>query len=188
MPELPVHPGALRTAAGRLSRLTGLGVEVIGGTLVLAPPRRGRHAGTVERLRARLDAGLPDGFAAYQCSSLGMPGDRDDYATPDLVVLPVDWGGDEHWLADPHEAALAVEVVPRSKGARDVTVKSDWYAAAEVRALLVLDPRNGTWTLRTDPCDGAYRGTVRGRYGEPVVPAAPLPEGLSTDGLPLYAG
>ncbi|MFB7476126.1 Uma2 family endonuclease [Kitasatospora sp. NPDC056184] len=151
MPELPVRPGALREAASELGRLTGLGVEVIGGTLILAPPRRGKHVGTVRLLRERLDAGLPERLATHQVVSIGMPGDRDDYAVPDLTVLPRDWAEDDDWLVDPREAALAVEVVPWPRGAREVAVKSDWYAAAGVAALLALDPRQGVWTLHTAP-------------------------------------
>ncbi|MFF7459489.1 Uma2 family endonuclease [Kitasatospora sp. NPDC008115] len=187
MPQLPVRPGALREAASELGRLTGLGVEVIGGTLVLAPPRRGKHVGTVQRLREQLDAGLPERLTTCQVVSVGMPGDGDDYATPDLTVLPRSWEEGDDWLVDPRDVALAVEVVPRSEGAWEVTVKSDWYAAAEVPALLALDPRWGRWVLHTGPRKGGYGEVLRGVYGEPVPLAVPLPRELRTDRLPRWA-
>lgn len=53
-----------------------------------------------------------------------MPGHLDDYATPDLVVLPEAWD-DDNWLADPADVELAVEVISQSEKARDISQRSD---------------------------------------------------------------
>ncbi|MEU5436516.1 hypothetical protein AB0G73_24485 [Streptomyces sp. NPDC020719] len=34
------------------------------------------------------------------------------------------------------------------------------------KALLVVDPRHGTWALHTRPENGRYRDTLPGKYGE----------------------
>ncbi|AUY51468.1 Uma2 family endonuclease [Streptomyces sp. CB01881] len=187
MTAITVRPGRLRDAAEEIERSTGLRVQIIGGTLVMSPARRGKHAGTVRRLRIQLDPQLPADLGAYEVSSIYMPGNDEDYVTPDLVVLPVDWDEDDAWLADPHEVALAVEVISNSEGVRSIATKTDWYAGASVAVLLAVDPRNGTWTLYTHPRDGAYQGVLHGKYGEPVPLAAPLPPELQTASLPLYA-
>lgn len=126
------------------------------------------RAEVVRRLAATLPAecGVP----------VAMPMDPDDFAVPDLVVRGE--GG---------EIALAVEVVSRQEKARDATQKADWYAVACIPALMVVDPRHGTWMLRSRPRDGRYGETRGGRYGQDIPLPAPLSRSLSTCGLPRYA-
>ncbi|MGW1175317.1 Uma2 family endonuclease [Kitasatospora sp. NPDC002543] len=187
MTAISVRPGRLRDVAEEIEQRTGLRVQIVGGTLVTSPTPRGKHAGTTKRLSRQLDAGLPDSLGAYEVSSITMPGDAEDYATPDLVVLPRDWEDDDEWLADPHDVELAVEVISTSERVSLIDAKTSWYAVAGVPALLAIDPRDGTWALHTHPRDGAYQGVLRGKYGEPVPLPAPLPTELDTSGLPLYA-
>ncbi|MER7850107.1 Uma2 family endonuclease [Kitasatospora sp. NPDC096077] len=187
MTAITVRPGRLRDAAEEIERSTGLRVQIIGGTLVMSPTPRGKHAGTVRRLRVQLDPALPADLGAYEVSSVYMPGDDEDYVTPDLVVLPVDWEEDDEWLTDPHEVALAVEVISTSERVSLITAKTSWYAVAGVPVLLAVDPRKGEWTLHTHPRDGEYQGVLHGKYGEPVPLPSPLPAELDTSGLPLYA-
>ncbi|MFD8786619.1 Uma2 family endonuclease [Kitasatospora sp. NPDC059599] len=187
MPAITVRPGRLRDAAEQIEQSTGLRVQIIGGALVMSPPPRGKHAGTVRRLRIQLDPKLPADLGSYEVSSIGMPGNDEDYVTPDLIVLPVDWDQDDEWLSDPHEVALAVEVISNSEGVRSVATKTDWYAVAGVALLLAMDPHKGTWTLYTHPRDGAYQGVLHGKYGEHVPLPSPLPSELDTSELPLYA-
>ncbi|MFJ7250782.1 Uma2 family endonuclease [Kitasatospora sp. NPDC098652] len=186
MVTTPVRPAKLRDAAEAIQGSTGLRVEIIGGILLMSPPRRGKHAGTVRHLRERIGARLP-GLGAYETSSVALPRDGDDYATPDLLVLPVEWEQQDGWLADPRDVALAVEVAPGPSPVSHVATKAAWYAAAGVAAFLALTPRDGTWTLYTHPRDGEYQGVLHGKYGEPVPLPAPLPAELGTSGLPLYA-
>ena len=180
------RPGNRRAAAESIEASTGLGVEVIGGALVASPTRRGKHAGTIRRLRVQIESLLPSGLASYEVSSIALPDDEDDYATPDLTVLPVEWDEDDSWLADPRDVALAVEVISNSETSKGIRGKNDWYARAGVEVLLVLDPRAGEWSLFTRPKDGEYRGQVHGVYGEEIELPSPLPSPVGTDGLPLY--
>ncbi|MBD0695693.1 Uma2 family endonuclease [Streptomyces sp. CBMA123] len=187
MTAIGVRPGRLRDAAEEIERSTGLRVQIIGGTLVVSPTPRGKHAGTVRRVRMQLDPELPTELGAYEVSSIYMPGNDEDYVTPDLVVLPTEWEEDDEWLTDPREVALAVEVISTSERVSLITAKTSWYAAAGVPILLAVDPREGEWTLHTHPRDGGYRGVLHGKYGEPVPLPAPLPAELDTSNLPLYA-
>lgn len=180
------RPGNLREVAERIEEATGLRVQVLGGKLVMSPTPRGKHAGVIRGLRLEIEPALPDGSGAYEVSSVMMPDDRDDYATPDLVVLPESWEMDDDWLADPLDVALAVEVVSQSEKSREIRDKADWYAVAGVAVLLVVDPRKGTWALHTRPDNGAYREVLPGKFGEPVPLPAPLGFEVATDGFPVY--
>lgn len=152
----------------------------------MSPTPRGKRAGTIRRLRRQLEPSLPLGTAAYEVTSVGMPDDPDDYATPDLVLLPDEWDEDDAWLADPADAVLAVEVISQSEKARDISQKNDWYAVAGVAALLVIDPRRGTWALHTRPSGGAYQERAGGKYGEGIPMPDPLGLVVETDSFPRY--
>jgi len=122
-------------------------------------------------------------------SSIALPddlGDLDDYVTPDLVVLPVEWEEADCWLADSEDAALIVEVVSPAEKSRDIRGKVDLYAVARVPVLFVVDPRNGTWALYTRPDNGAYRHVLPGKFGESVRLPEPLGVEVVTDCFPVY--
>ncbi|MFJ2668471.1 Uma2 family endonuclease [Nocardia fluminea] len=186
LPAMHPRPGNLREVAEEIEHATGLRVEVLGGALVMSPTPRGKHAGSIRRLRQQLEVAMPGGLAAYEVTSIAMPDDIDDYCTPDLVVLPDTWDTDDDWLADPLDVELAVEVISKSERAAQINGKNGWYAAAGVRALLVLDPRVGRWALFAGPESGAYSGLIEGVYGDPIVLLAPLAMSLDTACLPLY--
>lgn len=186
LPAMHPRPGNLRGVAEQIERATGLRVEILGGALVMSPTPRGKHAGTIRRLRHQLESVMPEGLAAYEVTSIAMPGDIDDYCTPDLVVLPDAWDTDDEWLADPADVELAVEVISKSEKAHQITGKNGWYGAAGVRALLVIDPRFGRWALYREPSTGVYPDPVEGDFGAPIVLAAPLSMSLDTACLPLY--
>ncbi|MFE1594732.1 Uma2 family endonuclease [Nocardia sp. NPDC058705] len=130
LPAMHPRPGNLREVAEEIDRATGLRVEILGGALVMSPPRRGKHAGSLRRLRQQLAASMPDGPAAYEVTSIAMPDDSDDYCTPDLVILPDTWDTADDWLADPLDVELAVEVISKSERAAQINGKNGWYAAA----------------------------------------------------------
>ncbi|KUL24501.1 hypothetical protein ADL12_37210 [Streptomyces regalis] len=177
----------MRRIAEKIEAETGLRVQIVGGKLVTSPTPRGKHAGVVKRVRRQLEsAALPEGLDVYEVSSIGLPEDPDDYVTPDLIVLPLEWEEDENWLAAPEDAALAVEVISPSEKSREIRDKADWYAVARVPVLLVIDPRKGTWTLHTRPDNGAYRDVLPGKFGESVRLPEPLAIELGTDDFPGY--
>ncbi|MFD4501981.1 MULTISPECIES: Uma2 family endonuclease [Streptomyces] len=180
------RPGNLREVAEKIEEATGLRVQIVGGKLVMSPTPRGKHAGVVYQIRRRIDGVLPEGLGAFEVSSIALPDDPDDYVTPDLIVLPVEWMEDDDWLAAPEDTALAVEVISASEKSREIRDKADWYAVARVPVLLVVDPRKGTWALHTRPDNGAYQDVLPGKYGESVPLPEPLGIEVATDGFPVY--
>ncbi|GGK67733.1 Uma2 family endonuclease [Nocardia camponoti] len=186
LPSMHPQPGNLRVVAEEIERATGLRVEILGGSLVMSPTPRGKHAGTIRRLRQQLELTMPPGLGMYEVTSIAMPGDDDDYCTPDLVVLPESWDTDDEWLADPLDVELAVEVISRSERATQIAGKNDWYAAAGVRALVVLDPRTGRWAHFAQPSSTGYCELIEGNYGEPIELNRPFDVTVDTACLPLY--
>lgn len=180
------RPGKLCEVAETIEGGTGLRVQIVGGKLVMSPARRGKHVGVVVGLRQQLGTQLPDGLGAFEMSSIALPDDPDDYVTPDLIVLPLEWTEDDDWLAALEDAALAVEVISSSEKSREIRDKADWYAVARVPVLLVVDPRKGTWALHTRPDNGAYQDVSPGKFGEPVPLPAPLGFEVATDHFPVY--
>lgn len=186
VPAMRPRPGNLRAVAEQIQQATGLRVEILGGSLVMSPTPRGKHAGSIRRIRQQLEAQMRPGSATYEVTSIPMPGDDDDYCTPDLIVLPESWDEDDEWLADPADVELAVEVISKSEKTREIADKNGWYAVAGVAVLLVVDPRYGRWILHTHPKDGAYHGLLDGEYGDPIPLPDPFGFVLDSGCLPRY--
>ncbi|KND40129.1 hypothetical protein IQ63_00880 [Streptomyces acidiscabies] len=183
---IPVRRGHLREAAERIEHATGMSVEIIGGTLLMSPSPSGKHAGIIIDLRDAIRPGLPASYEAFENVSVPMPGDPDDYATPDLTIGPRAFRDDDGWLLDADAVELAVEVISPNERLKGINEKTAWYAAAGVPLLLQIDPRTGTWSLFGRPGEDQYRSVVHGKYGEEVPLPAELGGDLSTIGLSLY--
>ncbi|MER6050299.1 Uma2 family endonuclease [Streptomyces sp. NPDC001793] len=183
-PERAMTP--LRKAAEVAEEASGLRAEIIRGVLMLSPTRRGKHAGIVNDLCDQLRPALPSHLSAFQASSVPLPGDPDDYATPDLLVCDAGFGESDEWLADPGDVELVVEVVSKGNSTKDTRDMVAWYADASIPVYLLVDPRDGTWTVYSVPRGGEYQGRRHGLYGEDVeVPG--LGVKITTGNLARYA-
>ncbi|MFD4994976.1 Uma2 family endonuclease [Streptomyces buecherae] len=183
-PEQVMTP--LRRAAEAAEEASGLRAEIIRGVLMMSPTPRGKHAGIINAVAKQLLGGLPAHLDAFQVASVSLPDDADDYATPDLMVCDAAFGESDDWLADPADVELVVEVVSKGNSTKDTRDMVAWYADAGIPAYLLIDPRDGTWTLRTTPRDGEFQGSLRGRFGEGVELTA-LGTKIATDGFVRYA-
>jgi Uma2 family endonuclease len=181
-----VHRRSLREVAEDVERASGMRVEIIGGAIVMSPTPRGKHFGIVVRIRRQLEARLPDGLVVGEVVSVRAADDEEDYATPDLMVLPLEFEESDDWLVDPDAVAFVLEVVSASNASKDTTTMPVWYAQQGVSIFLLVDPRSCTWVLHTAPRGGEYRGTLRGTFGEPVPLPAPFGFSLDTGGFPAY--
>ncbi len=180
------RPGNLREVAEKLVEATGLRVQIPGGTLVMSPTPRGKHAKVIYLLEKMIRPELPPDLVAVAMSSIEMPDDPDDYVTPGLLVCPSEFLDSGDWLLDPRDIEVAVEVVSQSEKSREIRDTADWYAVAGVAVLLVIDPRKGIWALHTRPDNGAYRDTLPGKFGESVPLPAPLGFEVTTNEFPVY--
>jgi hypothetical protein len=180
----------LRSAAEMLRKVTGLRVEV---AISAGPPRRGKHVGSVRMLRAAIGPSLPSGLIAAEAVSVRMPDDDHDYMTPVLTICPFGFLLSDEKLIHAADVELAAEVVAADDIHPDQVIsKIRWYATATVRALLLIDPREGVWALYTNPNPNpnlqrtAYQRTLHGIYGEEIPLPDPLGSTVLTDGLPRY--
>ena len=180
------RPGNLREVAEKIEEATGLRVQILGGKLVMSPTPRGKHAKVIYLLEETIRPKLPPELVAVEMSSIEMPGEPDEYVTPDLLVCPAGFLESDDWLLDPRDVEVAVEVISQSEKSREIRDKADWYAVAGVPVLLVVDPRKGTWALHTQPDNGAYTDVLPGKFGESVRLPEPLDIEISTDGFPVY--
>jgi Uma2 family endonuclease len=180
------RPGNLREIAEKIEDATGLRVQIVGGKLVMSPTPRGKHAGVIYELEELIRPQLPSALVAPEVSSIEMPGDPDDFVTPDLLVCPREFLESDDWLLDPRDIELAVEVISQSERSRGIADKTDWYAVAGVPVLLVIDPRNGTWALHNRPDNGAYKDVIPGKFGESLRLPDPLGIEIATDGFLPY--
>lgn len=172
-PVIRLDLARLNRAATLLRRLTGIRIEIDQPVPPPRPPARCvKHAAIVGELGEALRSVLPPGRSLVQHAGLGLA-DRDQaaYAFPDLVVCRSDLLGSEDPYLHPQAVDIIVEVVVRHATSASVERAVDRYAAAGVRALLVVDPRpltaerTGTWALHTEPVGGHYWATARGTFG-----------------------
>lgn len=77
-------------------------------------------------------------------------------------------------------------MISKSERAAQINGKNGWYAAAGVRALLVIDPRVGRWAVFAGPAAGGYAELIEGIYGDPISLLDPLGLSLDTACLPRY--
>ncbi|MBM9620708.1 Uma2 family endonuclease [Streptomyces zhihengii] len=164
-----------RGVARLVTRATGLRAEVLGGSLVLTRTDCAVRTETVRLLADRI-AGGGEWEAVGGCP-VDMPLDADDFAVPDLLVRKAGAGG---------RPVLAVEVVSRAEKGRGLSGKAEWYAAAYLPLLLVVDPREGRWSLCSGPDGAAFTRTGQGVYGEAAVLPAPFAGAVPTAGLPVH--
>lgn len=156
----------LRAAARLLARF-GLRVEL--DPAPPPPPRRGRHAGIVRQLRICLAPFLPQGRVVVEGVSVAMPGkEAASYRTPDLAVCPAGFLHSEDRFLHPQDVDAAVEVVEDGATSEAVADAVVWYGFSGVPALLIVDPRTGTWTLHSEPVTGHYWLTEHGTFGDDV--------------------
>jgi Uma2 family endonuclease len=175
----------LRRAAEAAEEASGLRAEIIRGVLMMSPTPRIKHARVINAIYDQLRPALPEGLEAFQVTSVALPYDPDDYATPDLMVCDAALAETEEWLAEPGSVELVLEVVSKSNSTKDTREMVSWYADAAIPAYLLIDPRDSTWTLYTEPRDGEYQGRLHKRYGDEVVLDG-LKVTLSTDAMPRY--
>lgn len=180
------EPSSLRLVAEELDRYEGYRVEIIGGTLMMSPSPRLKHGHILTKLTVQLEARMPASLSSAQGESVTSPEHGEDYTIPDLIVYPESYLRSEEWAVPGHDAELAVEVVSVSNATRDTVDKVKWYAVAKVACYLLIDPRNGTWSLYTEPVDGEYRATRRGKFGDVIPLPKPIGVDLETDEFRRY--
>ncbi|WP_158070325.1 Uma2 family endonuclease [Nocardiopsis sp. CNR-923] len=131
---------------------------------------------------------LPHDRSTAQVCSVEAP-DGEDYAIPDLMVLPDVLMDDDGWLVSPDDVDCVVEVVSPGNAANDTKVKPSLYARWRIPLYLIIDPRNATTRLYWDPKGGEYQARHDAGFGTDVVLPEPLKDvRIDTSVFPRYGG
>ncbi|MFV2197765.1 Uma2 family endonuclease [Nocardiopsis sp. LOL_012] len=113
----------------------------------------------------------------------------EDFASPDLLIVPVEVEEEDGWLVDPDNVDCVVEVVSPSNHSNDTKVKPSLYTRWRVPLCLLIDPREGTVRVYWDPRGGEYRAHHDTVFGEEVVLPKPLKDvRIDTGVFPRYTG
>ncbi|MFI2199673.1 Uma2 family endonuclease [Streptomyces sp. NPDC020192] len=129
------------------------------------------HVTTARRIANQIEAGLPGWMATGEFSVVPP---REGYKPePDASALPLEQIRPGTSEIDESLLPFVVEVVSPESKHRDYNTKPDHYALRGIPAYLIVDVLTGTWTLLTQPENGAYQCTRSGPFGKEIeIPVA----------------
>ncbi|MFG2482197.1 MULTISPECIES: Uma2 family endonuclease [Streptomyces] len=166
----------------------GCKVEIIGGTVRVAPRVANRHALIASVVQGALSPALPETWGVYQRQSVAVPSCR-AMLTPDLLVLDssvlVESATECYVPAE--RAVLVAEITSLSTAAQDRTEKPAAYARAGIALYLLIDahaPGGPTVTLYGEPKQDVYRVLRAGRFGDTFHLPTPFGVVLDTSAFP----
>ncbi|MFC1417032.1 Uma2 family endonuclease [Streptacidiphilus cavernicola] len=143
----------LREITDRLPQIPGTGrVEIAHGKIVITMPPVRRHELAVIRIGRQLNeqlAATHPGFVAHPGADLEDVG-LGRLRCPDLMVFP-ESVLEEDAAVYPADVLLAVEVVSKSNPENDYDEKVRDYAAMGIPLYLLVDPRDGTGIVHSQP-------------------------------------
>lgn len=178
------HARLLRYAQS-LTAPSGWKVEVSGDEIiVMAGPSVIRQRNLLV-VREQFDAHRPTGLMPSENTDLASP-NVGKLRNPDLTYIPfsvVELGGSE---VPAELAEIAVEVVSPSNPENDLVGKVRDYPLMRIPLYLLIDPREGTIVLFSEPDNGVYHRQWRGKFGDSVPVPAPFSFELATGELIRY--
>ncbi|WP_239647383.1 Uma2 family endonuclease [Nocardiopsis baichengensis] len=187
-PDMPT-PGSLRALADELAEKLppGCRVEVLGGEIVVSPTPMNPHNFVVRTIMLQMESQLPEDLVTSHNTSVGLDNDDGPSTVPDLLVFPEGAARNPLWLNPPDTVEFVLEVVSNSNALSDIKVKPNIYAELGIPLYLIVDPRNGSLTLHSDPRDGEFKGVHKMEFGTLVKLPHPL-DGIEIDtsSFPLY--
>lgn len=135
----PAHDGPW-TEDAYLALDGGRRIELVDGSLLVAPSTDDEHTRAVATVRAAVAAALPDGLEVTGPVALRLSPGR--ILVPDLVVAVRPEGGDDtapEAVRDSSVALLVIDVVGRGNGVADRWFKPQLYAGSRIPYALLVD-------------------------------------------------
>jgi Uma2 family endonuclease len=177
-----LDPTTYRFSVAQYNRMVDLGilgpddkVELLGGYVVLKMARNAPHDGTMDVVRAALDAVRPAGWILRCQQAIVL---TDSVPEPDYAFVR---GSVRSYFTrhpGPADIGLVVEVANTSLD-RDLEEKAQVYARSNIVAYWVIDATNGAVHIFTQPSGP----TPNPAYGSHVVVSPPATVSLSLDGI-----
>ncbi|MFI9788241.1 Uma2 family endonuclease [Kitasatospora sp. NPDC051984] len=183
--RVPERHAQVLEYAQSLTPPAGWKIEVSGDEIIMMAGPSVIHQRNLFIVREQFDARRPTGLMPSENTDLASPS-VGKLRNPDLTYIPVsvvELGGNE---VPAELAAIAVEIVSVSNPENDLVGKVRDYPLMQIPLYLVIDPREGTVVLFSDPVGGAYRQRWTGEFGDVVPIPAPFDFGLMTAGLVRY--
>ncbi|MEV7600871.1 Uma2 family endonuclease [Kitasatospora sp. NPDC089797] len=165
----------------------GVRVEWSGDTLVMQAAPSSIHQLNLGLVQRQFERHAPDGYMLSGNSALTTP-DVTKERTPDLTYLPIPSLARGGNTVPAEEALVAVEVVPPSDAGNDWVDKLRDYAVMHVPLYLIVDPREGTVTLFSEPNHDRYHVRHDRKFGDGMRVPEPFGFELDLSGLVRYPG
>ncbi|QKW08524.1 Uma2 family endonuclease [Streptomyces sp. NA04227] len=163
-----------------VQRLTPLGfrVEWSGDTIIMQAQPSGIHQGNVRKIREQFDAHRPARTVPNEGAELTSP-TIDKGRVPDLCYLPeeTELSGENSFPAD--LAFIVIELVSPTNPENDWVGKLRDYAAMHIPLYLIVDSRDSTVTLFSDPDHDRYQTRTDRKFGDSI--RIPEPFGFELD-------
>jgi Uma2 family endonuclease len=126
----------------------GSRAEILRGAIYVSPSPMSRHNLLFSKLARMLHAVADENdWAITTNESIKLPA-TDEAVIPDLIVIPSDeLDSDTEWLIEPDALQLVVEITSASTRSRDLTIKLESYAKANIPIYLIVDRLDGEGTV-----------------------------------------
>ncbi|MFD8697222.1 Uma2 family endonuclease [Kitasatospora purpeofusca] len=184
-PRIPERQARLLAYAQGLTPPSGWKVEVSGDAIIVTAGPPVIHQRNLLLVRRQFDAHRPADLMPSENTDLASP-HTGRLRNPDLTYIPlatVELGGNQ---VPAELAVIAVEIVSPSNPENDLVGKVRDYPRMGIPLYLVIDPREGTLTLHSEPGNGVYHRRWTGRFGDAVPVPEPFAFELATSELLRY--
>ncbi|MEV6975160.1 Uma2 family endonuclease [Kitasatospora sp. NPDC093806] len=170
-----------------LERITpeGVRIEWSGDTLILQGRPSNIHQLNIAQVRRQFERYAPDDYLPSERSAIVSP-DGSKGRGPDLTYLPVEVLSEPGNKAPAAEALIAVEVVSPSNPGNDWMDKLHDYAVMRIPLYLIVDPRQQTVTLFSEPNHDRYHTRSDRKFGDEIRIPEPFGFTLSLSALVPY--
>jgi Uma2 family endonuclease len=164
---------------------SGVKVEFSGDTVIMQLPPPAVHQRNLYVVARQFDAHLPEGYLPSQNTDLESPA-VGKLRNPDLTYLPEDAMTTTDSALPAELALIAVEIVSPSNPENDWEGKVRDYPLMAIPLYLLVDARQKTVTLLSEPENGRYRRREDAAFGEDVHIPPPFSFALDTSALLPY--
>ncbi|MFJ4091899.1 Uma2 family endonuclease [Kitasatospora sp. NPDC089913] len=145
----------------------GVRIEWSGDALVVQAAPSNLHQLNLAQVRRQFEQHEPEGYVPTERAVIVAP-DGSAGRGPDLTYLPVEVLSAPGNRAPAAEALIAVEVVSPSSPGNDWMDKLHDYAVMRIPLYLIVDPRERTVTLFSEPDHDRYHTRSDRKFGEGI--------------------
>jgi Uma2 family endonuclease len=160
-------------------------VEFSGDTVIMQASLSTIHQRNLSIIRRQFEAHVPEGYVDTGNTDLESPA-ISKLRNPDLTYLPEEAMTTTDSALPAELALIAVEIVSPSNPENDWEGKVRDYPLMHIPLYLLVDTRQKSVTLLSEPENGRYRRREDAAFGETIHVPAPFDFVLKTDTLLPY--